>query len=274
LALHVAPSLLIMIAFSPMAENASTGRIRLSTVHDKVMGIYSVLSIGIWQINLLSFGVLGGVLVAGFVFRRLAFSATALAMVVALGLVFLLMPFTLLGSGFADFRLPIAIAAIIFAGTTWQNLSRRWMAVVALTLGGLAVVRIGAMTAEWAHANRRYADIMGVMSGMEPGRRMVALMAQEDMTAQFQRRPPIDNASGFAVIVRQAFVPNLFAEPEKHPSLLCPRWQRLASIRQAWSGFTTQLRRSWAWPCWVPSTTCCSTRARLCGARCRRICGE
>jgi hypothetical protein len=81
----------------------------------------------------------------------------------------------------------------------------------------LIAVRVVVMTLEWTHGNQRYVEIMRVMSRMEPGRKLLCVIAEEDITERFLRHPPLDNVAGLAVIVRQAFVPTMFAQPEKQP---------------------------------------------------------
>jgi hypothetical protein len=49
-----------------------------------------------------------------------------------------------------------------------------------------------------------------------------------DATERFRYDPPLDNAAGLAVIVRQAFVPTMFAEPGKQPIALRPAVAPLA----------------------------------------------
>jgi hypothetical protein len=135
---------------------------------------------------------------------------------------FLAMPFELLGSGFADYRLPLAILALAIAATRWRALPRRAALALSVALAALVLLRAAVMTHEWAHGNRRYAEIMQAMARMEPGRKVLTLIAEEDATEHFLRHPPIDNAAGLAVVVRQAFVPTIFAEPGKQPIAFRP----------------------------------------------------
>jgi hypothetical protein len=221
-ALHVLPPILLMLAFSPTAGNLAAGRIRWATLGDKATALYSVLSIGVLEVTALSFLVVGAVLGLGLAFRRLVFAPSALVMLGLLTASFLAMPFTLLGSGFADFRLPIVIALVLVAGTRWRGISARTGAILALAIGGVALLRIGTMTQEWSRSNERYAAIMRVMEAMEPGRKVIALIAREDASARFQRRPPLDHAASLAIIARLAFVPSFFAEPEKQPVSFTP----------------------------------------------------
>ncbi|MCU0945405.1 MAG: hypothetical protein MUF65_08555, partial [Rubritepida sp.] len=142
--------------------------------------------------------------------------------------------FTLFGLGFADFRLPIVIAVVLVAGTTWRGLSPRAALLVAAAFAGITLLRVGVMTQEWERGNARYAAIMDVMGAMEPGRKMLAVMAREDATARFQRRPPLDHAASFAIITRQAFVPSFFAESEKQPVNFAPEVAALG-VHPPWS---------------------------------------
>jgi hypothetical protein len=55
------------------------------------------------------------------------------------------------------------------------------------------------------------------MAPMPEGQKMLGLVASGDATMDFARRPPIEHAPTLAVIARHAFVPTLFAEPQKQP---------------------------------------------------------
>lgn len=215
--LQFLPALLVLLLLSPTSNNIGLHRIRWSTPRDKLLGLYSVFDIGIPAISIVTFLAFGAIMLGGLLSRRLVLSGPGTLAVAALSLVFLAMPFTLLGSGFADFRLPIAITVFAIAATRWRALPKRAALLLSTAIVALVVVRVAAMTSEWAEGNDRYAAVMRSMTAMEPGRKLLTVIAEEDLSTRFLRRPPIDHAAGFAVLVRQAFVPTIFAEPEKQP---------------------------------------------------------
>jgi hypothetical protein len=224
--LQFLPALLVLALLSPTSNNIAH-RIRLAP-DAKLLGLYSVFDVGVPAVSIATFLVFGAAVLPGLMARRLVFSPAGAAAAAAMAVAFLAMPFELLGSGFADYRLPLAVAALAIAATRWRALPRRAALVLPAALVALVALRVAAMTLEWAHANRRYAEIMRVMSRMEPGRKLLSVIAEEDATERFLRHPPLDNAAGLAVIVRQAFVPTMFAEPEKQPIAFRPAVAPLA----------------------------------------------
>ncbi len=213
--LQFLPALLALALLSPTSQNI-TRPIQLAP-DAKLLGLYSVFDIGVSAVSITTFLVFGAVVLPGLLARKLVFSPAGAAAVAAMAVAFLAMPFELLGSGFADYRLPLAILALAIAATRWRTLPRRAALALSVALAALVSLRTAVMTLEWTHGNRRYAEIIEVMSRMEPGRKLLSVIAEEDATEHFLRHPPIDNAAGLAVVVRQAFVPTMFAEPGKQP---------------------------------------------------------
>jgi hypothetical protein len=222
LSLQFLPALLILTMLSPTSRNITFSRIGLSTPEAKLLGLYSIFDIGIPAISIVTFLVFGAAVLAGLLTRRLVFSPTGASAMVGMMAIFLVMPFELLGSGFADYRLPLAIAAVAIAATRWRALPKRVALILSVALVTLVALRVVAMTFEWRHDNQRYAEIIRVMSRMETGRKLLSVIAEEDVTERFLHHPPLDNVAGLAVIVRQAFVPTMFAEPEKQPIVFRP----------------------------------------------------
>ncbi|MBL6459584.1 hypothetical protein JMJ55_30220 [Belnapia sp. T6] len=229
-ALQFVPAVLVLVLFSPTSRNIGLDHIQPAMARDKLMGLHSVFDIGVPSVTLATFGVFGTAVLAGLASRRLVFSPLGAVVVSALTVAFLAMPFGLLGAAFADYRLPVAITAVAIAATRWRALPGRAAFVLSAAFTALVVVRVAVMTSEWAQSNRRYTAIMRLMSAMEPGRRLLTIIAAEDISTPFLRRPPIDHASALAVIARQSFVPTLFAEPEKQPISFTPAVASLAQI--------------------------------------------
>ncbi len=227
-ALQVLPAVLVFLFLSPTADNAAPGRFGPQSLEYKTLGVYAVLFMGVPWISLLSFATVGAVLGFGLWARRLCATPHGLAMLALLTLAFLAMPFAVLGSGYADYRMPIVIAAVGIAATRWRPLPRGAAMAITAVLLALGLLRIAAMTEEWTEANRRYPEIMQVMRLMEPGRALVTFTVREDGGERFHRRPPVDNAGSLAVFARQAFVSTMFADPGMQPIRMTPHAARLA----------------------------------------------
>ena len=226
--LQFLPPLFVFAVLSPMAGNAGLARMKLSTPADKAMALYSVLDIGHRGLTLLSFAVFGAVLVYGFATKRLVLARSGMVMLALLGAAFLVMPFTLFGSGFADFRLPIVAALVLVAATRWENVPLRTGSAIACGLALLALTRIAVVAVDWHQGDARYDAIIHVLAPMEPGKRLLGYVAAEDATMDFARRPPIEHAPELAVLEKHAFVPTIFAEPQKQPMEFQPKVARLA----------------------------------------------
>ncbi len=229
-ALQFLPPLLVLALLSPTSGTIGLGHIQPSTVQDKLVGLFSVFDVGVPFVSTATLLAVGAVALAGLATRKLVFSPPGAVSVAAMAAAFLALPFGLVGSGFADYRLPVATAAVAIAASRWRGLPRRAALALSAALVALVAVRVAAMTSAWAQGNRRYAEIQRTMMVMEPGRKLLTVIAAEDLSARFLRRPPLDHASAFAVIARQSFVPTLFAEPEKQPISFAPAVAPLAQI--------------------------------------------
>jgi hypothetical protein len=220
-----------VMLFSPTQQNVSLERIKWSSIYDKIMAFYSVFYFGSHIIALFTIAIILILVSYVIIYKKIVFSRFSVCALVILVCVFLIMPFTLLGSGFADYRLPFAIAAVAIAGTSCRELPRLQASTFTLAIAGLILLRSVAMSVEWHGANARYREIMQTMALMEPGRRLLPIIAEEDVTRQFLRKPPIDHAATLAVIVRSTFVPQVFAEPEKQPIAFTDYAQSLPTMQ-------------------------------------------
>lgn len=217
-----------LLAASPVGSNAAAARTLASDMHHKLMGLYSVVDMGhpaVAAVTALGFG---AAVAYGMATRRLRLHGRAPVLLAAFALAFLAMPFTLLGSGFADYRLPIAGVLLFLGVTRWEPVPRRFALPGAALLAAIALLRAGVFAGDCAAADHRYAAIMQALRPVAPGSRVLGAIAAEDANGAFLRHPPLDHAPTLAVIARAAFVPTLFAEPEKQPLLFAPGFVGLA----------------------------------------------
>src|SRR5665213_3187493 len=222
--LQFIPALAVLALLSPTTGDFSWERIKASSLAMKAIAVYTVFDIGYRGLTLATFALVVAALLWGWRSGRLKLDAGGGAMLALLGLAFLVMPFTLFGCGFADYRMPIAMAPVLFAATSWRNVPRLARAALGFAFVALAILRIGTVTDDWQRGDRRYAEIRRALAPMAEGKRLLGYVAAEDATMDFARRPPIEHAPTLAVIDKHAFVPTLFAEPEKQPLVFQPAY--------------------------------------------------
>jgi hypothetical protein len=158
--------------------------------------------------------------------------------VLALLLVFLLLPSRLLSASGIDHRLPVAIAFLLAAGTDWPHMAPVGRQRVAACLLLLFAVRLAIVECVWLAADRSYAALMPAFDLVPRGGRLAVAAPAEATRAG---GVPLLHFPTLAVLRRDAFVPTLFADPAQQPiRLTAPAaslargdeparlWQRLA----------------------------------------------
>jgi hypothetical protein len=215
--LQFLPPLVIFFFLSPTSGDVNWDRIKASTPALKAMAVYTIFDTGHREATLATFAVFGAAVAYGFWTKRLKLAGGGATILGILGILFIAMPFTLFGCGFADYRLPIAMAPIFLAATEWKRVPKLPQALIVASFALLALGRTSWVAYDWHQGDRRYDAIISAMAPMPEGQKMLGLVASEDATMDFARRPPIEHAPTLAVIARHAFVPTLFAEPQKQP---------------------------------------------------------
>src|SRR5665213_915510 len=153
------PAVAVLALLSPTTGDFSWERIKASSLAMKAIAVYTVFDIGYRGLTLATFALVVAALLWGWRSGRLKLDAGGGAMLALLGLAFLVMPFTLFGCGFADYRMPIAMAPVLFAATSWRNVPRLARAALGFAFVALAILRIGTVTDDWQRGDRRYAEI-------------------------------------------------------------------------------------------------------------------
>lgn len=152
--------------------------------------------------------------------RRLRLSVLLLAAC------FLVMPGSLFGSGYADYRLPWAVLLLGIAGSKWTLSGRRANGVFLALLLGILVARIGQITLAWHSFDEQYSQIESAIEKIPRGSKVFAYLLQgEEQNPSY--RPPLSHIVTLAVIRCDAFVPTLYAFPGKHPVRLKPAYRLL-----------------------------------------------
>jgi hypothetical protein len=220
----VAPAFIFLTS----STSGAAHRIKLSGLYHKAIALYSVVDLGEPTVSLATGAFLAVIIIGLFLRRQMTFNEAGTISLLMMAVVFVFMPFTLFGSGFADYRLPLAMALSFFALTQPTGVSVRGGAVIMIGAATFALWRSLFLMGEWQMASARYAELKGAFIEHIPrGARIFAVLAEEDSTMRFARRPPVGHFSLLAVNSNDAFVPSIFAEPGKQIVSVRPIFQPL-----------------------------------------------
>ncbi len=202
------PAAYLFLFVSPTA--AAAGRISWGGVGRKLTAPFNVIYAYHLKLDVAMLAVVGIAVLALLVTRR---AAVARAAYVSLGLLFALvfiMPNELFSSYGADRRIPIAFALFAVAATDWRAAPlrlRQWC------IGGFTVLlalRILLIWQVWDKVQPVYNGIISAFRQMPEGARLAA--AAPGIGGGLPT-PPLFHVDAYAVILRDAFVPSLFAAP-------------------------------------------------------------
>ena len=218
--------LLLFVAFSPTFHLNLTS-VQAGNLIRKIAGIYAVLDTGHPNIDLSTFGVMVAALLAGTVLKSFTLEHRAAAPFWLLTTSFLVMPAVLFGSGFAGYRLPIAIVWFLIAASSWRP-GPRWRPKVGVALVSvLLAVRVGAIAGDWRLYHEYQTEFLQAIESVPVGSRVLPYVVAED-SYEFLVRPPKQHLASLAVIQRSVFLPTLFADPGKQPLVLTEPYRALA----------------------------------------------
>ena len=156
---------------------------------------------------------------------RAKFAASARIPLLLLGLLLLIMPDELFSSFGANRRIPIALACTVLAATDWHRISQRLRRNILLALCALIGLRTGATILRWHEAALIYRPYLTAFRSLTPGAKLLAAIP----ATPADTTPPLYHLDAYAVILRQVFLPSLFAAPDDAGSSIAftPRFQAL-----------------------------------------------
>ena len=176
--------------------------------------------------------------IVGLIKRKLVLAPGAGPVLGMIGLVYLLLPSTLFTGAGADHRLPLALFLILAAATNPSGLTRRAMTILACSGVILFGVRMAAIEAVWSRDADIYRGDLAILSMLKPGARL-AVAAPAKLVEVI--RAPLYHFPVLAVVLRDAFVPTLFAYDTQQPVALREPWRSIAAQsdpNRIWLGFT------------------------------------
>jgi hypothetical protein len=163
------------------------------------------------------------ILVWGLISRQLQVHPVAWYVLPASIAVFLIMPFKLFGSSFADTRLPIAILFIVVGMARWRALRPREAALFCVLVGVLAFVRFAEVDLMWRRFSGVYADFERSFKAIPPGSKI--LITKEDPEDRNSSTPYgrlFTHVPELAVAERSSLVSLVFTDPGKQILLTRP----------------------------------------------------
>lgn len=174
--------------------------------------------------------------------RQLGVARAGIPVLVGLAILLIAMPNELFSSFGADRRIPIAFVLVAIATIDWDVASGSLRVAVMLGAAMVMALQIGAVTAAWRRSQPIYQRVIAALDDLPVGARLLAAVP-----ATAPSFPPLYHVDAYAVILRDAFVPSLFAAPQDAGSSLgfTARYQALRDRTPAvvmWAPMLDRLR--------------------------------
>ncbi len=224
LAIAAAP-LALPLAIMFMAGTGA-GPIAFSHPLRKLDLLFSVFDLYHRPFDIACFALLAVTIAVAYWRRRLSL-APALALPLALlTLAYIFMPTQIAGASGVDRRMPLALALVLCAGTSWiaphKHLERLLLGAAAVML----ILRLATVAVSWQASDREYRPLVAALESLPMGARLAVAAPPEAVNVQ---ATPLLHLPTLAVSERDAFVPTLFAIPGQQPVALKPPWAALAA---------------------------------------------
>jgi hypothetical protein len=160
-------------------------------------------------------------IIGGLALRRAALHpGLALASASFVGLV-LVLPYSALGSFFLDSRIVIAAVYLLIASVAPRKLGPRGAGLVTTAALLLLVVRSSVLTNDWQEQSNSISEVRDAFNRLPRGAVLIAGSGAPfelgDWVNTRRIRPATEHIATYAVIDRQAIVPNLFARQGHNP---------------------------------------------------------
>jgi len=147
--------------------------------------------------------------------RRLGLEAGVAWALAALAVVFLVLPTNSMGSGMLDRRVGPVVALFFFAALNFKA-TPRLVGVVLLVASCLTALKVYEVQSHWSESSRAFAAIREALRSVPKGARVAGYVVADGTSLE---SPPVRHAAAFAVIDRDAFIPNMFAYPMNGESI-------------------------------------------------------
>jgi hypothetical protein len=232
----IAP-LVILIAGSP---DTASGAIRFGSPWRKLDLPFSIFDNYSRPFDVACFVLAVGALAFAFRRRWIRLEPSMVLPLALLGLAFLALPSQLFTASGADHRLPLAVALVGIAATSWAGpdpqIERRFLAGALV----LFLVRLGIVAASWHASDRQYARVLAAFDAIPTGSRIAVAFSPAALHAG---GTPLAHLPIWAIAQRGAFVPTLMGFPTQQPVYLKQPYTDLAALlppERLWNALITR----------------------------------
>ena len=162
--------------------------------------------------------------------RELAFVASGVWLAVGFGVLYLVIPGSLLGTQFVDIRVLVGAVMILPAFVSVTFASPRGARIAAAVVGAVTLANIVVVERVWSSYQPVYRDMIASFAELTPRSRVLVAHAGEAGDPPIGRLTeyPLYHAPTLAVHYAGAFVPSLFTTAGKQPLTVVPEMRRLA----------------------------------------------
>jgi hypothetical protein len=136
--------------------------------------------------------------------RTMVVNSRMMVALAAFGVIFMIMPFELLGAAFTDYRLPSGVAFFAWASLGWGETSAARIGVVRLLLSVCLIVRVGSVLSAWQPAQAIIEEYETALQSVPPGSRLLVIIG--DSGYDLEHVPVLAGAK------RGVFVPYTFTD--------------------------------------------------------------
>jgi len=241
----VGVALAIFVALSPAAGEVREPIEYAPWIGWKPLMAYRTVLGSMPRLDLVTVGPIVVLAVVAAVRRKLRVARAMWPPIALLVLTFVVMPYGLFGSLYADARLPIAILLVMIAAVDPRPLSpKRLMACGGLALG-LLIVRDAAIAREWRAEAPVIAEYRAAFNTLPAGSTLYAASAEPFPKLAYASaaelahwHPPLKHLASLASLGRDIFVPSTWADQFKQPIVVSSR-DAAAKLLQSDNPFST-----------------------------------
>lgn len=174
---------------------------------------------------------------------------------IALVILYLVLPFELASGFYVDTRMPIAIALLLLAGLDVQiRRSRGTSALVALIVGAL-VVKQGALAASWRSFDPLIDTAVAALDALPAGSVILQSECRSDpgdvLAVYRERQPPMTHVAAIASFDGTRFVASTWAIAGQHPVAVKPAYRPYYDLQASFdpstctdAGYRSELQRA------------------------------
>ncbi len=228
-AIPLGVALAIFVAVSPTAGQAREPITYAMWFGWKPLMAYRTILSSFPRLDLLTVGPLVLLVAAAAWWRQLRIASTMVIPILLLILTFVVMPYGLFGSLYADARLPIAILLVIIAALDLRPLPRRVLIRGTTVVLALLIARDTAIARAWYADEQVIAEYRAAFNVLPPGSTLYTASAEPfpklayASSVELARwHPPIKHLASLASIGHDIFVPSTWADPFKQPIAVAP----------------------------------------------------